>query len=309
MVMPLCGTFHYAGVVPDQQASLELGKWTFEDQSGAEMVPQVESPASWKFWKRTGRLTGGLDRLRDTGRLRRRLAARPLGVHPNPSAPPLTSERSPCQERTMSKMSIYQATRMAPHWRYSEGVQKLTKNWVYVLAVAISILPARLPAEESATTELSVGSAQERIVFQHPATWKAKVSGPTFGPTLEFSPKGEGDFRVLITAIPRGNGKAMSDQELAGLVREHGEKLLPTAVQKELEIRSVKGDEASGYLYHLTDREPETGPGDYREVHQGSVVVGSFLLSVTVLTHTSEPTVVDSAFRALGSARYRTGRE
>jgi len=41
--MPLCGTFHYAGVFPDLQVGLELGQWTFEDQSGAEKVPQVGS--------------------------------------------------------------------------------------------------------------------------------------------------------------------------------------------------------------------------------------------------------------------------
>ncbi len=73
MVMPLCGTFHYAGVVPDLQAGLELAQWTLEDQSGAEMVPQIESPISWKFWKRPARSAGGLDHLRDN---------RLVGLHP-----------------------------------------------------------------------------------------------------------------------------------------------------------------------------------------------------------------------------------
>jgi hypothetical protein len=65
MVMPLCGTFHYAGVVPGLQVSQESGQWTFEDQSGAETVPPVDSPASWKLWKRLARPAGGHDRLRD----------------------------------------------------------------------------------------------------------------------------------------------------------------------------------------------------------------------------------------------------
>lgn len=63
--MPLCGTFHYAGVVPDLQADFEFGQWTLEDQSGAVTVLQTESPASWKFWKRLSIPAGGLDRLRD----------------------------------------------------------------------------------------------------------------------------------------------------------------------------------------------------------------------------------------------------
>jgi len=73
MVMPPCGTFHYAGVVPDLQAGLELAQWTLEDQSGAEVVPQIESPTSWKFWKRPARPAGGLDDLRDN---------RLVGLHP-----------------------------------------------------------------------------------------------------------------------------------------------------------------------------------------------------------------------------------
>jgi hypothetical protein len=46
MVMPLCGTFYYAGVVPDTRAERESGKWRLEDQSGA--APRTD----WRFWKR-----------------------------------------------------------------------------------------------------------------------------------------------------------------------------------------------------------------------------------------------------------------
>jgi hypothetical protein len=80
MVMPLCGTFHYAGVVPDQQASLE-GQWTFEDLSGAEMFPRVEPPAAWKFWKPTARPADGLDRLRDNRLVGLQPAVRISGSH------------------------------------------------------------------------------------------------------------------------------------------------------------------------------------------------------------------------------------
>jgi hypothetical protein len=46
MVMPLCGTFHYAGVVPDTRADRESGKWRLDDQSGA--APRTD----WRFWQR-----------------------------------------------------------------------------------------------------------------------------------------------------------------------------------------------------------------------------------------------------------------
>lgn len=56
MVMPLCGTFHYAGVVPELKAVLAGDRWPLDDRSGAETV-----------------LAGGFDRLRDH---------RLLGLHP-----------------------------------------------------------------------------------------------------------------------------------------------------------------------------------------------------------------------------------
>ena len=65
MVMPPCGTFHYAGVVPDMKAALESGQWVLEERSGP--VTQMEpTPAqTWKFWKRDSRRDSRFDELRD----------------------------------------------------------------------------------------------------------------------------------------------------------------------------------------------------------------------------------------------------
>src|SRR5262245_13179457 len=65
MAMPPCGTFHYAGVVPEQAADRESGQWTLVDQSGADSDPHIESPAWWQFWKRTSTPTGNTDPLCD----------------------------------------------------------------------------------------------------------------------------------------------------------------------------------------------------------------------------------------------------
>lgn len=41
-MMPPCGTFHYAGVVPERRLDIDLGLWILSDQSGAE--PASPSP-------------------------------------------------------------------------------------------------------------------------------------------------------------------------------------------------------------------------------------------------------------------------
>jgi hypothetical protein len=44
MVMPLCGTFDYAGIVPASKLARASGLWVLNDQSGAARIWQV-----WKF--------------------------------------------------------------------------------------------------------------------------------------------------------------------------------------------------------------------------------------------------------------------
>jgi len=120
-----------------------------------------------------------------------------------------------------------------------------------------------------------------------------------------------GDFSVLVTAIPWRNGRPFSDEELKESVRQKGVDLLSTAIQTEVALVRVAGEQAKGYLYHLTDRNPERGPGDYREVHQGAVIVGPYLLSVTILARPGDSATVTSALQALSTVTYeaQSGRQ
>jgi hypothetical protein len=128
------------------------------------------------------------------------------------------------------------------------------------------------------------------------------VSGPAIGPTVRFAPAGSGDFSVLITAIV--SRTPLDDAAIERLVRERGEAMLPTAIQTRLTLQPITGAEARGYVFHLTEKGPEKGPGDYKELHQGSVVVGPVLLSVTVLTHAGDQSTVAAALKTIAGARY-----
>ena len=145
------------------------------------------------------------------------------------------------------------------------------------------------------------------LLLDHPSEWKSSVSGPPLGRTLRLTPRGRGDFEVLVTAIV-SQVALPSDEALARRVRHQGERRLPTAVQTTVEMKAVKGAQARGYLYHVTDRKPEKGPGDFRELHQGEVVVRPLLLSVTVLTHTGDAATVKAALEALAGARYEASK-
>lgn len=168
-------------------------------------------------------------------------------------------------------------------------------------AAALCVLWAATSPAWAQSTEVPVEGG--KLVLTHPADWKATIGGPAYGPTLKLGPKGPGDFQVIVTAIV-SKKELPDDEKLERLVREKGEELLPTATQTSLEIAPVKGSQARGYLYHLTDQNAEKGPGDYRELSQGAIVVPPLLLSVTILTHSGDGETVKSAMSALASARY-----
>lgn len=172
----------------------------------------------------------------------------------------------------------------------------------FVAALAIPAAALAAPA----TTVLPAGQGAE-LVFVHPASWHAKVARGAHGANITFVAADQGDFRIVIEAMRRVAGMPATDAEVEAGVRRNGEAMLPTATQTALEITRVKGAQASGYLYHLTDRNPEKGAGDYRELRGGAVIVGPWSLTVEVLTHSDDEATVSAALATLAGITYREG--
>lgn len=169
-------------------------------------------------------------------------------------------------------------------------------------ALILLVVATQVAIAQTKQTEVPIDGGA-KLLFVHPAAWQSEISGPRAAPTLHLSPGAGDSFSVLITAIP--NLKPLSSEELKETIRQEGADLLPTSAQTEVELSRVAGAEAAGYLYHMTDRQPEKGPGDYKELHQGAVVVGPFLLSVTVLSHPGDSKTVSSALEMLKNVAYK----
>jgi hypothetical protein len=86
-------------------------------------------------------------------------------------------------------------------------------------------------------------------------------------------------------------------------VLEEGNRSLTTALQDHLELSEVRGEQGVGYLYHLTDRKEEKGPGDYREATQGAMLLGRHLVTITILTHTGDSATIEQARQVVASAK------
>jgi hypothetical protein len=177
-----------------------------------------------------------------------------------------------------------------------------SKKIVFALvSAALAALLAAPAMAEQLITALPDGSSLEMVL---PATWKS--THETVGPsvTVRLSSAAAADFLVLITTLPVKAGSPASTPEgLRASVTELGNRSLSTSLQEHLELTEIKGQQAVGYLFHMTDRNPEKGPGDYREVHQGAILLGQQMITFTILTHPGDSATVDEAKRLLSAAK------
>lgn len=143
-----------------------------------------------------------------------------------------------------------------------------------------------------------------------PASWKDSISQPPRGlpPTITFSPPTGDDFQVLVTALwhPQGDPGFNSLQNIRALLERQGQKLLAQAVEKTLVLEELKGKEASGLHYSLTDRAPK--PGEYEYMTQGAVGVDELMLMFTILFRRKDAPERQAALEVLETASRKLPR-
>ncbi len=135
-------------------------------------------------------------------------------------------------------------------------------------------------AAEKAPRVFSLG-ALGTLTLPVDATWRELPSAPNSAPTLTFEPAAPGRFQLLLTPVPVASGKQQSADDVRALVEKSARETAPQSVEKNLPVTAIAGAEAKGFMFHATD--PAPAPGEYRRMYQGAVVVGSILVTFTVL--------------------------
>lgn len=172
------------------------------------------------------------------------------------------------------------------------------------LAALLLFGPQGAAAEPPNAFELTLDSDQGTLLFEVPAGWtpEADKEGSS---TVSFVSSRDQEFVVLVSVIAATGGHSIATDEIRGLAQGMGEAQLATALQTRIELREIKGEQARGFLFHLTDRKPEKGPGDFREVNSGPVIIGPCLASVTILRHSGDEATLEAAVAMIASARHR----
>lgn len=172
-----------------------------------------------------------------------------------------------------------------------------------VIVTLLALLPSGAAAESGGrrTYKLRGGGSLEVPV---PPGWSQAVTpSEGRGLTITLTPSAGADFNVLITVVraERSGPTPLALDDLRALVERRGRELLPTAVEKSLRIDELRGSQARGYYYSLTDRAPK--PGEYGYLTQGAAAVGSLSLSFTILTRSPDASARSAALELLKGTR------
>ncbi len=154
-------------------------------------------------------------------------------------------------------------------------------------ALALTGLFGPLRAQDQASTQRFPVPGRGSLQLNVPKEWRAisKSLDEPASVLLRIRPAAGEAFLVQVTAVWLEPAKlaGKTEEQLKADVRRGTEKLLTQAVEKEAVIEELRGAQALGYHYSLTDRAP--GPGEYKYMTQGMFVTGELLTIFTILYH------------------------
>lgn len=172
---------------------------------------------------------------------------------------------------------------------------------------AISLLPffiiIPIAAEETIIRDYALPS-HGAIYLKVPKQWKDEVKQPPndLPPTIVFRPPLGDSFQVLITPIwPYKDRPTLSLEKIEQLVRQNAEKTEPQAIERNIEVKKLKGASGQGYYFSATDRAP--APGEYKYMTQGMFRIDDLAITFTILTQDKQDTTLTRTFDMISKAK------
>jgi hypothetical protein len=184
---------------------------------------------------------------------------------------------------------------------------RTTRSAAAVLALCLC-LPCASHAAGRPAGEMGIRSyplpGHGSLVLGLPADWKQEFRQDVeLPPTIVLSPAKGDEFKVLITPLwmPEGGSPLKEPADLQRLIEIDLRAMLPTAVEKDVAVQTIKGQDVTGYWFLVTDKAPK--PGEYPYAVRSGVVVGNLLVSATVLCRSKDTPGIAATIEALRTAR------
>ena len=142
------------------------------------------------------------------------------------------------------------------------------------------------------------------LVVTVPARWVGdlKQDEQTRAPTISYSVAAGKTPQVMMTPI--WPARPDTPPITKDLVRQYVETALKPireqAVEKSIPIVEFAGKSGAGYYFDATDRDP--GPGEFKYLRQGMLMLDGIALGFTILTNNRQEPVVRDAMQMLQGA-------
>lgn len=146
------------------------------------------------------------------------------------------------------------------------------------------------------------------LVLSLPAEWlvadKTTANPPAVA--LRAGPATEDSFNLQITAVWLEPAKRaeLTPEVIKERVQAMSQDLLKQAVEKQAQLIELRGKQALGYYFSLTDRESQNTGTDYRHIAQGTVTVGEVVLIFSFLHREPGTPAKEQALRLVRDAAY-----
>jgi hypothetical protein len=131
-------------------------------------------------------------------------------------------------------------------------------------------------------------SSRDAVELTMPPAWQDEFPGgrENAGPTLSLLPATTKDVLSLLTVlVPPTEGRDGSynaPDKLRKRTEAAGQRLLEKSTEDKLRIEEVKGPEVTGYMFTITDKNPGSGPWDFRHVTHAEAGLRDVTLSFSL---------------------------
>jgi hypothetical protein len=178
----------------------------------------------------------------------------------------------------------------------------------FLAAFFLAAAPA-LAADKLAPKRYALPEQHGSFNVSAPATWQDEVQQPPqqgLPPTILFTPATGKPFQVLLTPIwkpspdvptPSKDALRQRVERSAAELKGNGER-----VAGEIKVVEIQGKTGSGYYISATDKAP--GPGEFKHLTQGLIMVSELMVTFSVLTNDGQQQVVRDALIMLRGAAH-----
>lgn len=146
------------------------------------------------------------------------------------------------------------------------------------------------------------------LLLNVPLQWRLADKATPNPPSVSISagPATGDSFDLQMTAVWLEPAKRaeMTPQAIKQRVQATSKELLNQAVEKQAELIELRGKQAQGYYFSLTDRESQNTGSDYKHIAQGSVTVGEIVLIFAFLHREAGTPAKEPALQLVREAAY-----